>query len=211
MEEKFITKQSEFYDKKLVIRILSIAKTNRINLRLIAKKIIQKKADVINMGKIEIKLNGSDEVQLRMSHDTITLGTGDFLKLIANTLDITEKVLPQGSIVTLKSEFMQNLGDPIAISKLKFIVIDRYIKSNSEKYFFDYSIISYPVGAFGNDISMKITPNLIKNVLHEGYTSDEEKLYVELQKDELLIENDYQSISYCKKDVADRVAKELER
>lgn len=108
--------------------------------------------------------------------------------VLGKLVDLTEDILPLGTLVQLKKEFFSEICDIKKVQKIWVVITYRYLKMNDES-FYTYGGIVYPVANFNKEEILKFTPALIEKVIYRGFSDVQEDAYVYLMKQELIIEN----------------------
>lgn len=116
-------------------------------------------------------------------------------EITAALVDITEDVLPLGTVVELKKEHMNKVCDMSKIEKVLVVITYRFINVEDKSYY-TYGGVIYPVANFNKKEILRFSPSLIKNIIHRGYSDDQEDAYVYLMKRELILENKFLSSGF---------------
>lgn len=112
--------------------------------------------------------------------------------IIANLTDLTEDILPLGSIVSLKMEYCEKLLQNHKMEKIWVVVTKRFLENTEESYY-TYGGSIYPIGNFNREETLQFTPALIESVIHRGYEDGQEEAFVYLMKKELVIDKKQKS------------------
>ena len=106
---------------------------------------------------------------------------------------ITEKILPLGSVVEIDVRKLE-LETEKPVSSIKAVIVDRFMKKETEKQYVPYCGIIYPFG--DSKKQLFFTEQAIHTVIHYGYTDRQEDAYVALIKREI-IKKGYSSYSFA--------------
>ena len=113
--------------------------------------------------------------------------------IVQKMILITEKILPLGSVVEIDVRKLE-LETEKPVSSIKAVIVDRFMKKETEKQYVPYCGIIYPVGASKKQLFF--TEQAIHTVIHYGYTDRQEDAYVALIKREI-IKKGYSSYSFA--------------
>ena len=109
--------------------------------------------------------------------------------IVQKMILITEKILPLGSVVEVD---IRETEKPV--SSIKAVIVDRFMKKETEKQYVPYCGIIYPFG--DSKKQLFFTEQAIHTVIHYGYTDRQEDAYVALIKREI-IKKGYSSYSFA--------------
>ncbi|MFQ8920862.1 MAG: DUF4176 domain-containing protein [Clostridium paraputrificum] len=164
------------------------------------------------LGYIKTKktyINSSFHLELTFIENTANINTDTnkfhiaiekFKRLIVSMIDLFEVIYPLGTVVNLKTEYLNQLTNNNEIEEATFVITSRYVYTDDVKTYFQYGGIPYPVGDLGLNKVFYFTSDLIREVLTLGYTDDREEAYIYMMKKELLLDGDYISIGYAPKE-----------
>lgn len=107
--------------------------------------------------------------------------------MISTLVDITEHILPAGTVVTLEKAMFEKVIDSNKVQDIKVVIVYRFL-SHTEDSYFTYGGVIYPVSTFNRTEILKFTPALIERVLQEGYSDMEEDAFVYYMKSKLILE-----------------------
>ena len=113
-------------------------------------------------------------------------------EVLGKLIDLTEDVLPIGTLVQLKKEYFAKIFDVQKVKKVWIVITHRYLKMDDSSYF-TYGGVVYPISNFNRQEILKFTPALIEKVIHTGYSDEQEDAYVYLMKKKLTIEDGQKS------------------
>jgi len=145
---------------------------------------------------ITYKCEGDNHVLVYNSEDLVF--TEEQLKtVLVGLIDIMEEVLPLGSVVDLKKDFLKDiLANLDKVEQVRVVIIDRFLRRKDDKSYFTYAGVLYPLGTFKQQEQLHFTSALIESVVHKGYSDKQEEAYVFLMKNELILENGMHSFGF---------------
>ena len=112
--------------------------------------------------------------------------------IVQKMILITEKILPLGVVEVDIRELKLETEKPV--SSIKAVIVDRFMKKETEKQYVPYCGIIYPFG--DSKKQLFFTEQAIHTVIHYGYTDRQEDAYVALIKREI-IKKGYSSYSFA--------------
>ena len=206
LKEIFIVKKSkELKIEKLVLSTLIELANNDLDK---FKKIYEYIRIKRNYKNIELNLSiefFKDIVNLKINDIISEISFDNLNSLFVNIIDLIEPIYPLGTVVNLKTEYLNNLLDDKKISVATFVIINRFVYTDNIKTYFQYTGIPYPVGSLGFSRNLYFTSELIDEVVHLGHSDDKENAFIYMMKKELIIDKDYYSIGYASKDDRDKL------
>lgn len=145
---------------------------------------------------ITYKCEGDDHVLVYRGEDLVF--TEEQLKtILIGIIDIMEEILPLGSVVDLKKDFLKDiLANIDKVEQVRVVIIDRFLHRKDEKSYFTYAGVLYPIGILKQQEHLNFTSALIEQVVQKGYSDKQEEAYVFLMKNELILENGMHSIGF---------------
>ena len=117
-------------------------------------------------------------------------------EIVAGMIDILETILPLGTVVDLKKEFLQKNIQISDIQNIRIIITHRFLYQENDKAYFPYAGVVYPVGMFDGNKLINFTPAMIDTVVHKGYSDAQEEAYVYMMKQELILEEGMHSYGF---------------
>ena len=102
------------------------------------------------------------------------------------TIDALDHILPLGSVVDLKKEYFKAHLPVDQVDKMRVVITHRFLTGGSEGFYFPYAGVLYPFGAVDEHKYINFTANLIENVVHEGFSDEQDDACVLLMKHEIL-------------------------
>lgn len=107
--------------------------------------------------------------------------------VIEKIVDITEYILPVGTLVILKKEYFSEMAGFEEIEDIKVNIMYRYMNEGEDSYF-TYGGVLYPISNLNTKSILKFTPTLIQSIEHMGYQDKEEDAFIYFIKNQLIIE-----------------------
>ena len=134
---------------------------------------------------------------LTCNGETLVLTEEQLKTVLSGIIDIMEHVLPLGSVVDLKKDFLKNvIENTDKVENFRVVITDRFFYQKGDRLYFPYAGVLYPIGAFEKQERLNFTSAVIENVIHEGYSDQQEEAYVFLMKQELILENGMHSFGF---------------
>ena len=130
---------------------------------------------------------------LKIGGNEIRAALGQMKDFVQKMILITEKILPLGSVVEIDVRKLE-LETEKPVSSIKAVIVDRFMKKETEKQYVPYCGIIYPFG--DSKKQLFFTEQAIHTVIHYGYTDRQEDAYVALIKREI-IKKGYSSYSFA--------------
>jgi len=133
----------------------------------------------------------------RKENDTILLDYGQqhhiyqrnqLLTAVGDLMELTEVILPLGTLVQLKKDAFFAINGIERIETLRVVITQRFVKEDDHSYF-TYGGVVYPVANFNQNQILKFTPSLIEKPIHKGFRDEQEDAYIYLMKKELILES----------------------
>ena len=107
------------------------------------------------------------------------------------------EVIKKNKLLEVKEKFLNKKADletEKPVSSIKAVIVDRFMKKETEKQYVPYCGIIYPFG--DSKKQLFFTEQAIHTVIHYGYTDRQEDAYVALIKREI-IKKGYSSYSFA--------------
>ena len=130
---------------------------------------------------------------LKIGGNEIRAALGQMKDFVQKMILITEKILPLGSVVEIDVRKLE-METEKPVSSIKVVIVDRFMKKETEKQYVPYCGIIYPFG--DSKKQLFFTEQAIHTVIHYGYTDRQEDAYVALIKREI-IKKGYSSYSFA--------------
>lgn len=141
-----------------------------------------------------------NEVRINSNENEFHTSIEKFKKLIVSIIDLFEVIYPLGTVVNLKTEYLNQLTNDKEIEEATFVITSRYVYTDDVKTYFQYGGIPYPVGSLGLNKVFYFTSDLIREILALGYSDNREEAYIYMMKKELLLDENYISIGYAQEE-----------
>lgn len=197
----FIDKKSSELEleKEFLHCFIELAENNLSTLKDILKTIKKKKSYVNLLSNLEITFI-ENEVRINSNENEFHTSIEKFKKLIVSIIDLFEVNYPLGTVVNLKTEYLNQLTNDKEIEEATFVITSRYVYTDDVKTYFQYGGIPYPVGSLGLNKVFYFTSDLIREILALGYSDNREEAYIYMMKKELLLDENYISIGYAQEE-----------
>lgn len=148
---------------------------------------------------LEYEKAGEDYI-LRYQGEEWTFERADFKNFLEYLIGIFEEVLPLGSVVDLKKEFLEETIPLQDVEQVRVVIVMRYVGESPEGFYYPYAGTLYPIGIPGSRKLIEFTPSLIEKVVRQGYSDEQEDAYVYLMKQELMITRKLHSMGFADKE-----------
>ena len=107
--------------------------------------------------------------------------------VISRLVDLTEHILPAGTVVTIKKEYFDKVLKGNEVEDIKVVIVYRFL-NYEEEYYFTYGGVIYPVSNLNKKEIIQFTPALIEHVVQKGYSDMQEDAFVYFMKNRLVLE-----------------------
>lgn len=124
----------------------------------------------------------------------------ELLEVAGDLVELTETILPLGSLVQLKKEYFEELLQNSSVEKLWVVITHRFLRTEAGTYY-TYGGVVYPVSNFNAQELIQFTPGLIDRTIQKGYRDEQDDAYVYLMKSELILEKGMKSAGFQKEEV----------
>lgn len=131
--------------------------------------------------------------------------------LVASMIDIFEDILPLGSVVALKKDYMNQVPQIQEVEEVRIVITHRYLFQEDSRYYFPYAGVVYPTGMLGRKEVLNFTSALIEKVVHRGFSDEQEEGYHYLMKRELILERSMHSFAFADKKELDEFSVEMKK
>lgn len=186
-------------EKEFLNCFIELAENNLSTLKDILKYIKTKKTYVNLISDLEITFT-ENKVSVNSNGNKLNISIEKLKNLIVSIIDLFEVIYPLGTVVNLKTEYLNQLTNGKEIEEATFVITSRYVYTDDVKTYFQYGGIPYPVGTLGLNKVFYFTSDLIKEVLALGYSDNREEAYIYMMKKELLLDENYISIGYAQEE-----------
>jgi len=145
---------------------------------------------------ITYKFQGDNHV-LMYNGENLLFTEAQLKTVLVGIIDIMEEILPLGSVVDLKKEFLKGiLANTDKVEQVRVVITNRFLHQKDDRSYFTYAGVLYPIGTLMQQEQLHFTSALIENVVHKGYSDKQEEAYVFLMKNELILENAMHSFGF---------------
>lgn len=131
-----------------------------------------------------------------------------FKQLVADMTGIFEDILPLGSIVDLKKDYLQQQMSLGEVAHVRMVITKRFL-GRETGYYYPYAAAVYPVGTGGERKNFCFTPELIEQVVFTGYHDETEEAFVYQMKQQLIVKGERKSIGFATMDECRQMEKML--
>ncbi len=132
-------------------------------------------------------------------------------ELLERSIGIFEDMLPLGSVVDLKKEFLQKGSETELPDTIRMVIVQRYVGESPEGFYYPYAGAVYPIGNPGNTKLLEFTPALIQTVVSRGYSDEQEEAYQYLMKQEVFLHRGLHSMGFADEEERSAYQKFVER
>lgn len=132
-------------------------------------------------------------------------------ELLERSIGIFEDMLPLGSVVDLKKEFLQKGSEVELPDTIRMVIVQRYVGESPEGFYYPYAGAVYPIGNPGNTKLLEFTPALIQTVVSRGYSDEQEEAYQYLMKQEVFLHRGLHSMGFADEEERRAYQKFVER
>jgi hypothetical protein len=117
--------------------------------------------------------------------------------------------LPLGSVVDLKKEYFKKNLLIDQVENIRVVITHRFLSTSSNKHYFPYAGVIYPIGAPSASKYINFTTQLIESIIHVGFSDEQDEVYIFVMKQKLLEEMEMNSFSFATKDELELYQKTL--
>lgn len=136
---------------------------------------------------------------LRWDAAELALRERDMKILLTDMIGLFEEILPLGSVVDLKREYLRQSMELSSVKQVRMVITKRFI-GGAEGCYFPYAAAIYPIGMGGLQKSFCFTPALIEKVVFTGYCDAAEEAFVYQMKHQLIVEQKRKSVGFASKE-----------
>lgn len=172
----------------------NMSKLYDINRALISKQLIENETYRLMLAEDE------DTCELTFRDEAVRIDRNCFKKTIAGMIDILEEILPMGSVVDLKKEYLGEKFKTEEIGNIRIVITQRFTYIKGDTAYFPYVGVVYPVGMVSDARTVQFTSSLINNVVFKGFSDIMEEAYVYAIKEELILRKGMHSRGFLLKD-----------
>lgn len=149
--------------------------------------------------KILYQRKEDDTVRLEYCQQQQIYEGKQLLAAVGDLMELTNVILPLGSLVQLKKEAFGTISGIERIENHRVVITHRFIRQDEHSYF-TYGGVIYPVANFNGNQILKFTPSLIEKVVHKGFRDEQEDTYVYLMKQEMILQSDTHMVGLREKE-----------
>lgn len=143
---------------------------------------------------------------LRKNTIELALRQEEMNTLLVDMIDMFEDILPLGSVVDLRKDFLGQKLDLSRVEKVRVVITKRFLGLDKGCYY-PYAAVIYPIGMGGQRKNLCFSSSVIEKVVHMGYSDPLEETYVHQMKRQLIIDERRKSMGFA----SEEERKELER
>ncbi len=133
---------------------------------------------------------------LQCAEKCVSFQHEELLEVLAVLCNFVQKVLPVGSVVELKKEFLNKIPNIDTVHNFRLVITNRFLV-NDDRSFHTYGGTIYPISNFNGKDIICFSESLIDHVVFQGYSDEQEEAFVSLMKYELIIEKGKISAGLC--------------
>lgn len=133
---------------------------------------------------------------LKYRDNELALRQSDMSRLLTDMIDIFEDILPLGSVVELKKEFLGQKMDLAKVDKVRVVITMRFLEVETGCYY-PYAAVLYPIGMLGQNKYIYFSSALIDKVIHRGYSDSVEEAFVYQMKEQLIVKERRKSMGFA--------------
>ncbi len=141
-----------------------------------------------------------DIYKLTIKDYSISLIYSQIKEIITGLIDILDDILPLGTVVKLKKEYLHKFINNNEIEEAEVVIVNRFIFKNGINAYFPYAGVVYPIGFVGNSNAIQFSSALIDEVVHRGYSDEKDEVYTYLLKNELILDKKMRSFGFASKE-----------
>lgn len=148
-----------------------------------------------------------DKHNLIIKDNIIELKYEEIKEVIAGLIDILDDILPLGSVVKLKKEYLHKFLNNNEVEEAEIVIVNRFIFKNGIRAYFPYAGVVYPIGFVGSADAIQFSSALIEEVIHRGFADEKDEIYTFLLKNELIIDKKMHSFGFASKEEREKYNK----
>lgn len=134
--------------------------------------------------------------EIGFNNKSIRLSKENLKRVISTIIDFSEKILPLGSVVTLKKDVL----DAAIEEEINFIISHRFLIKEGTSAYFTYGGVLYPEGTFKEEKILHFNASAIREVVFEGFNNEKEDAFIAAIKNELILKKGMHSINFATKE-----------
>lgn len=145
-----------------------------------------------------IKINRqNNNLDVNIKNNLINISIDNTKYILAGIIDILEDILPIGTIIELKPEFIKSIYNNENLNETpKFIIIRRFLSREGNLSYFPYAAVPYPIGELSDGKNIHLTSKAIDKVVYKGFSDETDLAYICVMKSEMIFKKGMHSISF---------------
>jgi len=124
-------------------------------------------------------------------------------------LDMSDDYLPLGSVVSLDKEQLGQTMDLDSVDEFRVVITQRMAALSDIPVYFNYGGLIYPFGSFEGAESIYFAKDLVKEVIHEGFSDETDLAYIAAMKAEYIVNRSYTSFLLASQEIQQQAREEL--
>lgn len=116
-------------------------------------------------------------------------------RLLEDMIGLFEDILPLGSVVDLKKEFLMQTMPLDNVEHVRMVITKRFL--GFEKGYYPYAAVVYPIGMGGRTQDFCFSSALIGRVVMKGYTDDVEDAFIDQMKRKVILTDGRKSFGFA--------------
>ena len=126
-------------------------------------------------------------------------------------ISMLEPYLPLGTLVDLDIEQLKKTMELDNVENFRVLITQRLASLPDIPVYFEYGALLYPFGVFENAESIYFSKDLIKRVVHEGFSDESDLAYLAVLKTELIIKRSYYAYFFAPTEMREQARQSLAR
>ncbi len=144
--------------------------------------------------RIYDEISTEEEHFLHLNNEKLELSLENKKKIVSVLIDFSEEILPLGSVVVLKDDFIRARNSD---EEVKIIITHRFLANEKSNIYFTYSGTVYPAGNLLQNKLIHFNEKSIKKICFKGFSDEVDKAYVLSMKNNLLFNKKFNSINFA--------------
>lgn len=133
---------------------------------------------------------------LRRGSAEIAFSEEVMMRVVADMIDIFEDILPMGSVVDLKKDFLTQKVGLGQVDQIRMIITKRFLSGERGGYY-PYAALVYPLGVGKSNHNICFTSAMIEKVVRRGYSDEVEDAFVYYMKHQLIVTEERKSMGFA--------------
>lgn len=168
------------------------------------QKQIFKKTNSIEVEGLTVEKTSTGFI-LKYEDSKLELKSNEYFKYLGYISDTMLPIYPLGTVFKVKNESFKDIAPMDNDAELYLVVTERFLTHSTANIYVPYGGVVYPFGAYILDQRIQFGPQLIEEVIYEGYTDLMEEEYIKLMKEEMLLVQGRHSMSFATDEEVERV------